>query len=191
MAITFLEDLTVDGILTVGSETSDDWSKGYDRSVTKIAVSGTTTKTFTLTKEDGNTLTTSWTDSEGTNNYLNSASFNTGNGVLTLGRSGLSALTVDLDGRYVTSSGVTSVATTNGITGGTITGTGTIQLDSTVIRTTGNQTIGGTKTFNTTTNGTLWEEWWRNGTGRTGEFQKRTRSDAQTESVFPPTVTLA
>ncbi|MDC3178960.1 alpha-L-rhamnosidase N-terminal domain-containing protein [Flavobacteriales bacterium] len=36
------------------------------------------------------------------------------------------------------------------------------------------------------TNGTLWEEWWRNGTGRTGEFVERTRSDAQTESVFPP-----
>ncbi|MCA0932464.1 alpha-L-rhamnosidase N-terminal domain-containing protein [Lutimonas saemankumensis] len=35
-------------------------------------------------------------------------------------------------------------------------------------------------------NGTLWEEWWRNGTGRTGKFNKRTRSDAQTESVFPP-----
>lgn len=36
------------------------------------------------------------------------------------------------------------------------------------------------------TNGTLWEEWWRNGTGRTGKLQLRTRSDAQTESVFPP-----
>ncbi|MDH3323552.1 MAG: hypothetical protein OEM04_11215, partial [Flavobacteriaceae bacterium] len=36
------------------------------------------------------------------------------------------------------------------------------------------------------TNGTLWEEWWRHGTGRTGKFQERTRSDAQTESVFPP-----
>ena len=36
------------------------------------------------------------------------------------------------------------------------------------------------------TNRTLWEEWWRDGTGRTGKFQKRTRSDAQTESVFPP-----
>jgi len=43
--------------------------------------------------------------------------------------------------------GVTSVATTNGITGGTITSTGTIQLDSTVVRTTGTQTIGGAKTF--------------------------------------------
>ncbi|MCB1119976.1 MAG: alpha-L-rhamnosidase N-terminal domain-containing protein [Verrucomicrobiae bacterium] len=36
-------------------------------------------------------------------------------------------------------------------------------------------------------NGTLWEEWWRNGTGRTGTLQLgRTRSDAQTESTFPP-----
>ena len=35
-----------------------------------------------------------------TNNYLSSASFNTGNGVLTLNRSGLSAVTVDLDNRY-------------------------------------------------------------------------------------------
>jgi hypothetical protein len=36
-------------------------------------------------------------------------------------------------------------------------------------------------------NGTLWEEWWLDGTGRSGELQKgRTRSDAQTESAFPP-----
>ena len=56
-----------------------------------------------------------------TNYYLSSASFDTGNGVLTLNRSGLTAVTVDLDGRYVTSSGVTSIATSNGITGGTIT----------------------------------------------------------------------
>ncbi len=37
------------------------------------------------------------------------------------------------------------------------------------------------------TNGTLWEEWWLDGSGRTGKFQGgRTRSDAQTESVFSP-----
>ena len=35
-----------------------------------------------------------------TNNYVNSASFNTGDGVLTLGRAGLGNVTVDLDGRY-------------------------------------------------------------------------------------------
>ena len=54
------------------------------------------------------------------------------------------------DGYYApvsTVSGVTSVATTNGITGGTIISTGTIQVDNTVIRTTGNQSITGNTTF--------------------------------------------
>ena len=40
--------------------------------------------------------------SPSTNNYANSLSFNTSTGVLTLGMSGLSNLTVDLDGRYAT-----------------------------------------------------------------------------------------
>ncbi|TWT78889.1 Bacterial alpha-L-rhamnosidase [Planctomycetes bacterium CA13] len=37
-------------------------------------------------------------------------------------------------------------------------------------------------------NGTLWEEWWLDGTGRTGRFRKINygRSDAQTESAFFP-----
>ncbi len=35
-------------------------------------------------------------------------------------------------------------------------------------------------------NGTLWEEWWIKGTGRSGKFNStKTRSDAQTESAFP------
>ncbi|MDT0551829.1 alpha-L-rhamnosidase N-terminal domain-containing protein [Urechidicola vernalis] len=41
--------------------------------------------------------------------------------------------------------------------------------------------------LNPSTNQTLWEEWWLDGTGRSGTFVGgRTRSDAQTESVFPP-----
>jgi len=38
------------------------------------------------------------------------------------------------------------------------------------------------------TNGTLWEEWWLDGTGRTGRFRPHLsgRSDAQTESAFFP-----
>ena len=108
------------------------------------------------TVRSGDTITINATDTK-TNNYVSSVSFNTTNGILTLNRSGLTALTVDLDGRYVTSSGVTSIATTNGITGGPITGTGTIEVDSTVVRTTGTQSIGGVKTFtsNTTFNGYL------------------------------------
>ena len=101
----------------------------------------------TTTSRSGDTITINSTDNND-NYYVTSASFNTSNGVLTLNRNGgLAAVTVDLDGRYVTSSGVTSVATTNGITGGTITSTGTIQVDSTVVRTTGNQSIAGVKSF--------------------------------------------
>ena len=46
------------------------------------------------------TINSSYTN---TNNYVSSATFNTADGVLTLNRSGLSAVTVDLDGRYLTS----------------------------------------------------------------------------------------
>jgi len=99
-------------------------------------------------KTDASTDTIEITSKDTTTNYyLSSASFSTSTGVLTLNRSGLSAVTVDLDGRYVTSSGVTSIATTNGITGGTITSTGTIEVDSTVVRTSGAQSIGDVKTF--------------------------------------------
>ena len=42
-------------------------------------------------------------DQTGTNNYVSGISFSKTNGVLTLTRSGLADLTVDLDGRYLTS----------------------------------------------------------------------------------------
>lgn len=48
-----------------------------------------------------NAITINSTDTNtNTNNYLSSATFSTSNGVLTLNRSGLSAVTVDLDGRF-------------------------------------------------------------------------------------------
>ncbi len=152
--------ITSGGVITAPGGNSSQWNTGYANSITALSVSGTTTKTLTATQQDGGTITASWADDSGSNNYLTSLSFNTGNGILTAARQGLSSVTVDLDGRYALSSvvsGVTSVATTNGITGGTITSTGTIQVDSTVIRTTGNQSIGGVKTFtsNTTFNGYL------------------------------------
>jgi len=53
----------------------------------------------TTTSRSGDTITINSTDNND-NYYLSSASWNTGNGVLTLNRSGLSAVTVDLDGRY-------------------------------------------------------------------------------------------
>ncbi|NRB64189.1 MAG: family 78 glycoside hydrolase catalytic domain, partial [Saprospiraceae bacterium] len=35
-------------------------------------------------------------------------------------------------------------------------------------------------------NGTLWEEWWLDATGRSGRLTPKPRSDAHTESAFPP-----
>lgn len=83
----------------------------------------------TSTSRSGDTITITSSDNND-NYYVTGLSFNTGNGILTATRNGgLASLTVDLDGRYVTSSGVTSVATGNGLTGGTITGSGTISVD--------------------------------------------------------------
>ena len=84
------------------------------------------------TVRSGDTITINATDTT-TNNYVSSVSFNTTNGILTLNRSGLSALTVDLDGRYVTSSGVTSVAQTHGgnaftVGGSPVTSSGTLAI---------------------------------------------------------------
>ena len=43
------------------------------------------------------------------------------------------------------------------------------------------------KMLHPTTNQTLWEEWWLEGSGRTGKMNySKSRSDAQTESAFPP-----
>ena len=68
-----------------------------------------------------------WTDNNSVD-YINAATFNTGNGILTGTGVGNAGFSVDLDGRYVTSSGVTSVATGNGLSGGTITSTGTLTM---------------------------------------------------------------
>lgn len=68
--------------------------------------SGTDTVKFigagaaTVTRVDADTIQISTTDTN-TDNYVDSVAFNTGTGVLTLGRTGaLADLTVDLDGRY-------------------------------------------------------------------------------------------
>ncbi len=61
---------------------------------TSLTVSGTE-----VCRQDG----TNCPFGSDTNNYVNGISFNAGNGILRLTRNGLSALTQDLDGRYLTS----------------------------------------------------------------------------------------
>ena len=101
--------ITSGGIITAPGGTSTQWNTSYDNSIVSLAVSGTNTKTLTATQQDGGTLTTSWADDSGSNNYLTSLSFNTTSGILTAARQGLSSVTVDLDGRYALSSVVSFV----------------------------------------------------------------------------------
>ena len=95
-----------------------------------------------------------------TNNYLTGLSFNTGNGVLTATRQGLADLTVDLDGRYLTSYSETDTlatvtsrgnTTTNAITTGTHTiyGTNTTGAESVLLQfTASGDTLGSIRTYN-------------------------------------------
>jgi hypothetical protein len=69
---------------------------------------------------------------------------NTGTKVLTLDTNNNIKLTGSFGGGGGT---VTSIASGDGLSGGTITNSGTLAVDSTVVRTTGAQTIGGNKTF--------------------------------------------
>jgi hypothetical protein len=64
-----------------------------------------------------------------TNNYLTTASFNSADGVLTLNRNGLTATTVDLDGRYLTS--YTESDTLASVTGRGATTTSAISITNT------------------------------------------------------------
>ena len=55
--------LTFDGTNWVNTTlTTTNWDTAYNRSLTAASVSGTTTKTLTLTKQDGSTLTATWSD---------------------------------------------------------------------------------------------------------------------------------
>jgi hypothetical protein len=101
------------GLISTSSHgTSANWKQAYDNYITGIGVSGTSTKTITLTQRDGGTISANFTDLQGSaaDGVVDSLAFDagtvaggtSGTGVLTLGRSGsLSDLTVDLDGRYL------------------------------------------------------------------------------------------
>jgi len=89
------KNIAVSGQSTVVADSNND-------TLTLVAGSNVTITTDALT--DTITVASSYVD---TNNYPTSLAWVTGTGILTLGRNGLSALTVDLDGRYLELSGGT------------------------------------------------------------------------------------
>ncbi len=81
--------------------------------VTAVAVSGTNTKTITITRADASTVSTTWTDYDtDTNTYVTSAAF-TG-GTLTLTRNDAGTVSVSLDGRYYLATNPSGYTTNTG-----------------------------------------------------------------------------
>ena len=96
-----------------------DASSGTDTTMKFVAGSN-----VTLTRNSATQMTIAATDTN-TNNYVDSLSWNTGNGVLTVGRNGLSDLTVDLDGRYLTTNETITLS-------GDVAGSGTTAITTTI-----------------------------------------------------------
>ena len=55
-------NITAGGTITSSDGNSGEWNTAYDNMITAVGVSGTSTKTITLTQQDGGTLTANWTD---------------------------------------------------------------------------------------------------------------------------------
>ena len=113
---------TADCDLVVERGNSTDVRIRWDESEDKWTATNDGSTYFNLSGFSGdyNDLTNRPADN---NNYANSLSWNSSNGVLTVGRSGLGNLTVDLDGRYATSVPTNNNQLTNGA--GYITSSGT------------------------------------------------------------------
>jgi hypothetical protein len=113
------------------------WNTAYDRSLITLAVGGTTTKTITLTKQNGTTLTASFTDT------VTSVFGRTGDVVLlssdVTNALGFTPYNSSNPSGYTSNTGtVTSVAGTGTVSGLTLTGT---------VTTSGSLTLGGTLTL--------------------------------------------
>ena len=104
---------------SVGSVTVQSFAYDGGSNVGHVPSGGGAT---TFLRGDGSWVTPTDTT---TNNYVNSLAWNTGNGVLTVGRVGLSDLTVDLDGRYITENETITLS-------GDVTGSGNTTITTTI-----------------------------------------------------------
>jgi hypothetical protein len=102
--------INASGISTPSHGTSANWNSAYNDTITSAAVSGTTSKTLTLTQRDGGTVTATWTDIDtDTNTDAQTLSVSgstltiSGGNSITLPTSGISQATAD--GLYVNISG--------------------------------------------------------------------------------------
>jgi hypothetical protein len=116
--------INASGISTPSHGTSANWHSAYNDVIISAAVSGTTTKTLTLTQRDGGTVTASWTDIDtdtdtNTDQQTLSISGSTltisGGNSVTIPSGGISQATAD--GLYVKLAGGSTVAGTTYFSG--------------------------------------------------------------------------
>lgn len=119
------------------------------------------------------------------NNYVTSASFDTSTGVLTLSRQGLTAITVGLDGRYLTGNQTITLT-------GDVTGTGTTSIATTI-----SSNVVGADELNVSSNGTSGQVLTSDGLGAftwstpfTGDITGVTAGNGLTGGGTAGTVTL-
>ena len=99
-SITTGDEITSGGIVSAPGGNSTQWNTSYDNMITALSVSGTNTKTLTATQQDGGTLTASWADESGSNNYVTGGSISSG--TVTLTRTGLSDVTFTINNNQIT-----------------------------------------------------------------------------------------
>jgi len=77
--------ITAGGIITAPGGNSSQWNSGYANSITGFSDSGSSTITLTLTQQDGGTLTTSFSNPQGTVTSIVAGSGLSGGGITTVG----------------------------------------------------------------------------------------------------------
>lgn len=98
-------NINIPGVITASGYNDANWNAAYNDRIVSAAVSGTSTKTLTLTQEDGGTVTASWTDIEGdqADGYVSTVALNgnsldfTGTGSGFTGSVDLSTITSTFD----------------------------------------------------------------------------------------------
>lgn len=98
-------NINIPGVITASGYNDANWNTAYNDRIVSAAVSGTSTKTLTLTQGDGGTVTASWTDLEGdqADGYVSTVALNgnsldfTGTGSGFTGSVDLSTITSTFD----------------------------------------------------------------------------------------------
>jgi predicted heme/steroid binding protein len=123
---------SVGGTISYLTDNSSNWNTAYNDTIVSAAFSGTTTKTLTLTQQDGGTVTASFTDANsggtvtsvsGTGGYggLTLSGTVTTSGSLTLGGTPSGTWPINVSGSAGSASSASTASLVNGTSGGAIT----------------------------------------------------------------------